>query len=140
MSLPNTLLHYEAELDVLDRAKDNPKGIRIEFPTYEEARLFRFRIHHARALCRVKNCEIYTKGDALYNASVYDNLTCRIKEGRDGIFWLYLEKNLTIQGNIQSLDDLQDEELAELPPKEQRRIEIYTPRTPLLIEPIKRRI
>ena len=103
MPLPQTLVHYEAELKSLERAMDDPSGIRIMFDTWAEAKNYQFRLHMARALERKFNEECYPPGHHLHRTSTYDLIRTYIREDTVGKWWLYLEKNDDIPSIIESL-------------------------------------
>ena len=92
MTLSLSLQAYTAELEAYTRAKDSPKGIRIEFPDLPSARHYQARLHQARVLDRKKNAEIYEKGMPMYGASEFDTLKCGLREDTDGKFWVYIQK------------------------------------------------
>lgn len=142
MSLPQSLLAYEVELDTLDRAASEPKGIRVRHPTHESAYHFRYRLYHAKKLQRAKNREIYEKGDPLYGATSFDNLVVRIRPDLDenevptGVYWVYITKNTLNPGRIESLGDDDDLILQPRQPMPQ----LTYDKEATVVETIKRRV
>lgn len=103
MTLPKSTHYYEAQIEYMDRAIADPKGIRVEFDSQADALMFRQRIHQARALIRKQNGDIFKPGDPLYQTCEYDVLICRIRNDTDGKWWLYLEKNSSLPNLVESL-------------------------------------
>ena len=103
MTHPNSHLAYMAELDAFDRARDDPTGIRIFAGTRSKATTMRHRLHYARRILRNRNKEIYSPGDPLYGASVYDDITCTLREDTAGEWWVYLERSPFAIDKIESL-------------------------------------
>ena len=104
MPLPNTLGAYTGEFEALERALADPKGIRIWLgPSRQKARHFRYRLHYARSLDRVRSCQATKPGDPTYNTSAFDVLICRLREDTTGDWWVYIEKNEAIPGYVESL-------------------------------------
>jgi hypothetical protein len=98
----------------MERAVNDPKGIRIKFATFDDAFTFRLRIHKARKLDRNDNEEIYEEGHKLHGRSVYDQLTCKIRQFSGG-WWLRIERLDTVEYEVESLSEEPSE--AELPLK-----------------------
>jgi hypothetical protein len=61
---------------------------------------------------RVENKELYEEGHKLYGRSVYDQLTCKIRNF-DGGSWLRIERLDAIEHYVESLSEEPEE--AELP-------------------------
>lgn len=93
MPLPNTIDSYTPELDIFEKALDDPKGARVCYADYNLAHQGRSRFQQARALDRAQNRRIYDKTDRLYGKSVYDVLVCRIREDDSGEWWVYIERH-----------------------------------------------
>jgi hypothetical protein len=91
MTAPTTRLSYGDAYDALDRAKDDPKGIRIRFADLAAAQTFRSRVHNARQVDRRDNSTIYDPSDPLYGRSVYDPMIVRIRQDEEGFHWVYIE-------------------------------------------------
>lgn len=94
MSASNSRLAYADCYDLMEQAISDPKGIRVQFSTQEEAVGFRQRIHYARKLHREDNAETYEVGHAMHGHSEFDALIARIKVDEDGLWWLYLERQV----------------------------------------------
>jgi hypothetical protein len=100
----------------LERAINDSKGVRIKFATYEDAFTFRLRIHKARQLDRSENRDIYEEGHKLYGHSIYDQISCKIREFNGGA-WLRLERIDAVEYEVESLSEEPPEpELALKPP------------------------
>lgn len=93
MPLSNTIDSYTPELEIFERALDDPKGTRVCYENYNLAHQGRSRFQQARALDRVQSKRIYPETDKLYGKSAYDVLVCRIKEDSEGMFWVYIERH-----------------------------------------------
>lgn len=94
MSLPNQIGAYERELDLLETALTDTKGVRIRFATVEDARYFRFRIQQARSLSRVAMKSLYDEDPRIEKLPFsfdMDKLICRIREDEEGLHWVYIE-------------------------------------------------
>ena len=104
MTLPSTLLHYEAEIEVLERAMASEAGIRVRFDDRDAARNWRQRVHMARALLRRKNAEVYERGHPLHGATEYDILVLQMLVDEDGKWWIYARKNNIIPKLIENLE------------------------------------
>ena len=91
MSLSNSRLAYRDCFDLLDRALEEGRGIRIELASRANATTFRMRIHQARQLDRTDNTATYPADHHLYGCSIYDELVARIEE-LDGRVFLHLDK------------------------------------------------
>ncbi len=105
MTAPTTRLSYSDAYDAFDRAKDDPKGIRLRFDNLAAAQTFRSRLHNARSNDRRDNTTIYELGDPLYGRSVYDTLIVRIKEDVEKKFWVYIEHTSIDKMVVESLSD-----------------------------------
>ena len=103
MTLPTSLHAYASELDAYAKAVASPKGIRIEFPTDRAASAYMARLHQCRCLDRKENLSVYDPGDPMYGKSDYDTIRVSKREDTDGGWWLYLEKNEVIPGNVEEL-------------------------------------
>lgn len=108
MTAPTTRLSYGDSYDALDRAKDDPKGIRIRFKDYAEASTFRSRLHYARQVDRRDNLQIYDESDPLFGRSVYDTLVVRIREDTEGAWWVYIEHASIEDKVVESLSEIED--------------------------------
>jgi hypothetical protein len=109
MSLPTSRLAYEDCLDAMDRALEDPKGIRIRVPDRDAAHVLRQRMHQARVLDRNANRLKYPEeGHAMHGCSVYDRLRATIRRTKAGTF-LYLEQINLDQNGIEDLSKIEDD-------------------------------
>lgn len=114
MTLSNSRLSYDDCFEVMDRAIQDPKGVRVKCPTYEKAITFRVRLHKARALDRKRNGDLYEPDHPMSNVSIYDKLVVRIRRQGE-VYWVYIEQN-SIEGlEVELLSDLELEDEALLP-------------------------
>lgn len=106
MSLSTSRLAYRDCFTLLDRALDEPRGVRIEVPSGLNSAIYlRMRIHHARQIDRADNEKTYPDPEHhLHGCSEYDVLVCRIEETADAA-WLYLDKQKVEIGTIESIPD-----------------------------------
>lgn len=113
MTLPNTPMAYTDCYDLLDKAIEDPRGIRVEMKNVDAATFFRMRIHQARAIDRKANAQTYEPGQPLHNASTYDKLAIRIRKMHDK-WWLYIEKYMEVPlERIESLTGLPEADFTE---------------------------
>src|SRR3974390_1203144 len=114
MTFSQTRLSYQDCYDVLERAKDDPKGIRIRFEARSRAMSLRSRRNYARQIDRRDNSLIYEETDPLYGRSVYDLLTVRVMpENGNEAWWVYIEHTSIDHLEIESLSDLTPYEIVE---------------------------
>ena len=106
MTAPTTRLSYGDAYEAFDRAKDDPKGIRVKFEDFAGAATFRSRLHYARQVDRRDNLQIYEESDPLYGRSVYDTLVVRIKPDTEGCSWVYIEHASIGDRVVESLSEL----------------------------------
>ncbi|MDE2107155.1 MAG: hypothetical protein KGL39_58660, partial [Patescibacteria group bacterium] len=95
MSLPTSTLAYSQCYDVLDKALEDPLGVRMRMPSLTVALHFRMRCHQARKLDREKNADIYPDADnPLHGRSAYDVLIIRDpRMATDGTVYLVIERS-----------------------------------------------
>jgi hypothetical protein len=104
MSLSNSRLSYVDCFDLLNRALDEPRGIRVEVPSLDAAIYLRMRIHHARQIDRNENRSIYPDpGHYLHGRSIYDIFVIRVESGPPA--WLYLDKQKVEIGRVESIPE-----------------------------------
>lgn len=115
MSLSTSKLSYTDCYALLDRALEEPRGIRVEVPFLSAAVHLRMRIHQARQLDRAENAKTYADPThPLHGRSPYDIFTCRIDAGPP--CWLYLDRERVQIGAIESIpEDYQIEPPKPLP-------------------------
>ena len=107
MSISMSRQSYGDCFDLMEKALEDAKGVRVCLGTGDKATFFRMRCHTARQINRKDNMEIYKAGEPMHGASIYDKLTFRIKEDEDGQFWVYAEKTELEPGSVESLSDLE---------------------------------
>lgn len=90
MSLSNSRAAYADCYKLLDAALADPRGIRAEVPSLNNAFRLRLRIHQARSIDRLDNARTYPDDHPLWNRSPYDSLVCRVESGDR--CWVYLDK------------------------------------------------
>lgn len=106
MSLSTSRMAYTAQYEIMDRALEDPRGVRVRYKSVDEATFQRMRFNQARSLDRDKNAAIYPKEDPKWNVSPYDLLVFRVFADEGGEFgWIYLEKNDQLPSVIESLSD-----------------------------------
>jgi hypothetical protein len=105
MSLSNSRLSYSDCFDLLDRALDEPRGIRAEVPSMNAAVYLRMRIHHARTIDRAENKVTYPDPDHPHHGrSPYDVLVIRLEDG-DPSAWVYIDKQIVEIGRIEAIPE-----------------------------------
>ncbi len=107
MSLPTSLLAYIDCTELLDKALEDPRGIRYQLATYDEAWQMQTRIHYCRRLHRDENKAIYDEGHQLHGRSLYDPIVVRIRN-IEGVFYVYLEQR-KIRGKVENLSEINGE-------------------------------
>lgn len=108
MSLSKSRFAYTDCYEVLDRAMDDPSGIRVRIRDYDAALIFRSRLHYARKLKREDSERLYEPDDPKFGVTIYDTLVVRIKNVSDQ-FFIYIEHRQT-PTDIQSLAEVEDHE------------------------------
>jgi len=105
MSLSNSRLAYTDCYELLDKALDEPRGIRVEVPDLNAATYLRMRIQHARAINRAENEKTFPDpADPLHGRSVYDIFVVRIEDAGDHA-WVYLDKQKVELGKVESIPE-----------------------------------
>lgn len=104
MVVSTSRLAFSDCFDLMEKAINDPKGIRVKFATYEDAFNFRLRLHSARKIDRRDNLDTYSEGHPMHGRSIYDQITVRIKRF-DGGAWLRLERIDTREFIIESLSE-----------------------------------
>ena len=135
MSLSNSRLAYTDCFDLLDRALDEPRGIRIELADHNSANYLRMRIHHARTIDRNENTKTYPADHHLHGRSPYDILVCRIEGSAPA--WLWLDKQKVEIGRIEAIEPGEQIEQAPEPLRlngPQAEIVVHNP---VVIEPVQ---
>lgn len=101
MAMNPSRLAYQDCYDLMEKAisSEYPGGLRVKFSSHNEAINFRHRIHNARQVDRADNSKVYPDGHPMFGRSVYDIISCRIKDG-----WLRLERVDAREFTIEPLD------------------------------------
>lgn len=78
MGFNRSPLAFDDVKEVLERALDSPKGIRVTFETTRAAVDFRRRANTYRKQERERSVKLYAPGDPLYGVSIYDKYILRL--------------------------------------------------------------
>lgn len=92
MTAPATRLAYNDAFEAMNKALDDPTGIRIQVGTLAAAYTMRSRLHYARQIDRRDNSSL-PEDDELYARSAFDVLIVRIKADVEGKYWVYIERS-----------------------------------------------
>jgi hypothetical protein len=77
----SSILSYPDIRQVMDRAIDSEKGVRLKFDTVKSAQTFVFRCNTFRSLDRKENKKIYPdETHSLHGRSIYDTLQVKRRE------------------------------------------------------------
>jgi hypothetical protein len=71
-------MSYQDVYDIFNRALEDPKGIRLPYNNYTDAKYFQMRMHQGRVIDRRENARIFPEGDVLHGQSQYDVLQVRL--------------------------------------------------------------
>lgn len=104
MSTSNSRLTYQDCYDVLDKALDDPIGVRVKVATDGDAANFRVRLHTARRIDREENATMYGPDHPMYGKSVYDPLVIKIRPIR-GQWYVYIEHRSNSIGEVEGLSE-----------------------------------
>lgn len=104
MVTPTSRFAYDDCFELMKRAMDDGKGIRIPFDKEGTARHFRMRLHSARQIDRRDNTITYNPDHPMHGRSMYDDLMVRIVHDGD-TFWLHLEKISATFFTVESLSE-----------------------------------
>lgn len=104
MSLPNSFLAYEAQIQFMERAMDEAKGARMFFLREAEAEHWRMRCNYARVLHRRENLTVHEPGTKLHGKSEYDVIVFTIRTSPDG-FWVYAEKQVLDTSRVEPIPE-----------------------------------
>lgn len=112
MPIASNRMSYTDCYEILDKAGNDPKGIRVPFDSRREARHYQMRLHNSRAVDRRENKSLYQPGDPLYGQSAYDVYSIRMREGDDGTWFVYIEpKDKYINATmVESLSEIEGED------------------------------
>lgn len=92
---------YGPYYELLERALNTERGLRIRVASVGQANQLRVKLHTARALDRDLSRETYELGDPKCGVSVYDNLVVRTK-GDDTFGEVIIEPN-NVLGEIEEI-------------------------------------
>ena len=109
MSGSSSILAYIDCFDVMDRALDEPIGVRLRCDSESSAIYQRMRFNNARSIDRKANLEIYEKGHKLHGRSVYDQLKITYSFS-SGYWWVALTRITMEAFHIESLGGRNDDE------------------------------
>lgn len=104
MSLPNSFLAYEAQIQFMERAMDEARGARMFFLREAEAEHWRMRCNYARVLHRKENLTVHEPGTPLHGKSEYDVIVFTIRTSADG-FWVYAEKQVLDTSRVEPIPE-----------------------------------
>lgn len=111
MTTSTSRLAYDDIFQLLERAFEDPKGVRVEFSDRDsenenrgEAIQFRIRIHTARQIDRADNRRLHPPEHPLHGRSCYDILRASIRT-EEGRVFIYLEKRTLDGRNIENLSE-----------------------------------
>lgn len=104
MTAPTTRLAYNDAFEAMNKALDDPTGIRIQVGSLPEAYTLRSRLHYARRIDRRDNTNL-EETDELYGRSAFDPLIVRIKQDEEGEWWVYIERSTLKHNVIESLSE-----------------------------------
>ena len=96
MTLSTSILAFDDAILFLDRALEDPKGVRACFgDNYGNAQHYRMRCHAARNLVRQENAKLYPDPqDPMHGRSTFDVLTLRIIQDENSEWWVYAMRNV----------------------------------------------
>lgn len=110
MTASTSLLAYQDCTEYMDRALEEPKGIRIQVKDEDAAIHLRSRMHYGRKLHRQENARVYAdqRDHPMYGKSPYDALVIKIKRLSEG-WYLYLERTDLATLKVESLEQVPDQ-------------------------------
>ena len=106
MTVTDARLAYRDCYEVMQKALDDPKGARIEFPSKGEAINYRLRLNKARALDRRLNREAYPLDHHMSGQSEFDVLRMKVIQAEE-TFFVYLEHQ-GLHGKVEGLSEVAD--------------------------------
>lgn len=119
MAMSDSRLAFKDCYELYEKALDDPKGIKVKFPTHDDAWHFRHRLHHARILDRRDNKRVFDEDHPMHGLSEYDKITIRVTRTDDGA-WLRMTR---IDAKLYKIVSLTEEEISPTPPIKPRVIE-----------------
>jgi hypothetical protein len=113
MSASTSRLSFQDCFDVMEKAIESERGVRVQFETEGAAKHFLVRLNKARVLDRDENRQTYVPGDMLFGRSVYDPLMGQIRRV-DGTVWLFINK---LSAEHLVIEDIDGTELVDSQPR-----------------------
>ncbi len=104
MSLPSSLLAYDAQLQFMEMSMDQERGMRMFFLREAEAEHWRMKCNYARVLHRQENKKVHEEGTTLHGKSEYDVLVFTIRTSPDG-FWVYAQKQILDTSRVEPIPE-----------------------------------
>ncbi len=108
MTLSSSRLAFLDCYDALDRALEDDRGARIKVETQDHGIFFRMRLNVARRIDRTHNRDIYPEDNPLHGTSLYDQLIFRAPREIDGQWWVYIEHNKLMPGQVEVLSEVEE--------------------------------
>ncbi len=105
MSLPLQIAAYGDCFEVFERAKANPRGVRVHMGPKNSAERMRYRMQMARRLARDESRRMYDRTAPQWNKSEFDDLILLLRQDEDGEWWVYVERYGMDIGVIEPLSD-----------------------------------
>jgi hypothetical protein len=91
MPLNDSRIAYEDCYDIMGKALVSEDGMRVGYPTEDEAKYLQMRMNYARTLDRKFNRGRYAHDHPMHGKSEFDVLTFRVRRQGDR-YWLYAER------------------------------------------------
>jgi len=107
MSATNTRFAYTDCFEAWELAREDSKGIRIPFKSFDDASAFRARMHYARTVDRKDNEKLHQPTDLLFGRSSYDSYVVRIRQDTEDGGWVYIEPLSIDVERIENLSELE---------------------------------
>lgn len=114
MVTSSSRLSYKDCYDLMDKAVESEKGIRVQFADEGAAMHMRVRVNSARKLDREDNRETFGDGHPMSGKSLYDDLAVKVRVAKDGAY-LILEKRSSQILKVEDLSSADGIEVLEKP-------------------------
>lgn len=101
MPLPATSASYRDCERVLNHALDQEKGLRIDFPTIQQAQSYRHRLNSCRSILRKESRRIYPPDHKDFGRCPFDHFIFRLDHERPAVI---IEKEHEFNGTISPLE------------------------------------
>lgn len=108
MAMPNHRGAYKDCYEAYDRALADPKGIRMFFGDYGQARAYQNRLHYSRQVLREYHKSVFPKDDPKWGLTEYDMLKVALRQDIEGDWWVYIVPQV-LPTEIQSLSEVEDD-------------------------------